>query len=125
MVAMSETDNKLPANQKDLAYALLEKFGIVRSKADRLVNQLSGGEQQRVAIARSLSKNVNLIFADEPTGNLDSETSRNIFNLFKRLSKQCLVIIVTHDEESALEFADMIVNISPDGDSLKEVKTNA
>ena len=66
-----------------------------------------------------------MIIADEPTGNLDSETSRNIFNLFKRLSEKCLVIIVTHDEESAYEFADMIVSISPDGDSLKEVKKNA
>lgn len=91
----------------------------------RKVNQLSGGQKQRIAIARALIKDPKMIIADEPTGNLDSETSRNIFNLFKRLSKQCLVIIVTHDEESALEFADMIVNISPDGDSLKEVKTNA
>ena len=91
----------------------------------RKVNQLSGGQKQRIAIARALIKDQKMIIADEPTGNLDSETSRNIFNLFKRLSKQCLVIIVTHDEESALEFADMIVNISPDGDSLKEVKTNA
>jgi ABC-type lipoprotein export system ATPase subunit len=91
----------------------------------RKVNQLSGGQKQRIAIARALIKDPKMIIADEPTGNLDSETSRNIFNLFKRLSKQCLVIIVTHDDESALEFADMIVNISPDGDSLKEVKTNA
>lgn len=88
----------------------------------RKVHQLSGGQKQRIAIARALIKDPQLIIADEPTGNLDSETSRNIFNLFKKLSKNCLVIIVTHDEESALEFADMIVRISPDGDSLKEVK---
>lgn len=105
MVAMSETDNKLPANQKDLAYALLEKFGIVRSKADRLVNQLSGGEQQRVAIARSLSKNVNLIFADEPTGNLDTATEKEIVAIFKELAHEYnqTIIVVTHsDAVSAL-----------------------
>lgn len=88
----------------------------------RKVHQLSGGQKQRIAIARALIKDPQLIIADEPTGNLDSETSRNIFNLFKKLSTKCLVIIVTHDEESALEFADMIVRISPDGDSLQEVK---
>ena len=100
MVAMSETDNKLPANQKDLAYALLEKFGIVRSKADRLVNQLSGGEQQRVAIARSLSKNVNLIFADEPTGNLDTATEKEIVAIFKELAHEYnqTIIVVTHSD---------------------------
>lgn len=105
MVAMSETDNKLPANQKDLAYALLEKFGIVKTKADRLVNQLSGGEQQRVAIARSLSKNVNLIFADEPTGNLDTATEKEIVAIFKELAHEYnqTIIVVTHsDAVSAL-----------------------
>ena len=105
MVAMSETDNKLPANQKDLAYALLEKFGIVKSKADRLVNQLSGGEQQRVAITRSLSKNVNLIFADEPTGNLDTATEKEIVAIFKELAHEYnqTIIVVTHsDAVSAL-----------------------
>ncbi len=90
----------------------------------RKVNQLSGGQKQRIAIARALIKDPKMIIADEPTGNLDSETSRSIFKLFKRLSEKCLVIIVTHDEESALEFADMIVSISPDGDSLKEVRQN-
>ncbi|MGN1054714.1 MAG: ABC transporter ATP-binding protein, partial [Erysipelotrichaceae bacterium] len=88
LIAMTETDNKIPDNRKEVAYALLEKFGIVRSKADRMVNQLSGGEQQRVAIARSLASNVNLIFADEPTGNLDTATEKEIVAVFKELAHE-------------------------------------
>ena len=83
MLAMSETDNELPKDKKNVAYNLLERFGIVRSKADRMVGQLSGGEQQRVSIARSLASNVDLIFADEPTGNLDTATEIEIINIFK------------------------------------------
>ena len=100
LIAMTETDNKIPDNQKEVAYALLEKFGIVRSKADRMVNQLSGGEQQRVAIARSLASNVNLIFADEPTGNLDTATEKEIVAVFKELAHDFgkTVIVVTHSD---------------------------
>ncbi len=100
MLAMSETDNQLPKDRKQVAYALLEKFGIVHTKADRLVNQLSGGEQQRVAIARSLASNVNLIFADEPTGNLDTATEKEIINVFKELAHEFskTVIVVTHSD---------------------------
>lgn len=100
LVAMSETDNDLPKNQKSIAYALLEKFGIVQSKADRLVNQLSGGEQQRVSIARSLASNVDLIFADEPTGNLDTATEKEIIGVFKELAHEFdkTVIVVTHSD---------------------------
>ena len=98
MLAMSETDNKLPKDRKNVAYNLLERFGIVRSKADRMVNQLSGGEQQRVANARSLASNVDLIFADEPTGNLDTATEREIIAIFKELSQEFgkTIIVVTH-----------------------------
>ena len=100
MLAMSETDNKLPKDRKTVAYNLLERFGIVKSKADRLVNQLSGGEQQRVAIARSLASNVDLIFADEPTGNLDTATEKEIIDIFKELSHDFgkTIIVVTHSD---------------------------
>ena len=100
MLAMSETDNKLPKDRKTVAYNLLERFGIVKSKADRLVNQLSGGEQQRVAIARSLASNVDLIFADEPTGNLDTATEKEIIGIFKELSHDFgkTIIVVTHSD---------------------------
>ena len=100
LLAMSETDNKLPKDRKNVAYNLLERFGIVRTKADRLVNQLSGGEQQRVAIARSLASNVDLIFADEPTGNLDTATEKEIIAIFKELSHDFskTIIVVTHSD---------------------------
>ena len=100
MLAMSETDNKLPKDRKNVAYNLLARFGIVKSKADRMVNQLSGGEQQRVAIARSLASNVNLIFADEPTGNLDTATEKEIIAIFKELSHEFskTIIVVTHSD---------------------------
>lgn len=77
----------------------------------RKVNQLSGGQKQRIAIARALVKNPKLIIADEPTGNLDSGTSKKIFELFKKMSKKRLIIIVTHDEESANLYGDDILRI--------------
>ena len=88
LLAMTETDNKIPGNKKELAYALLSMVGIVESKADRLVTKLSGGEQQRIAIARALAGNGDLIFADEPTGNLDSETEQEIIRIFRMLAEE-------------------------------------
>jgi len=109
MVAMSITDNKLPEDAKEVAYNLLDYIGIVKSKADRRVNKLSGGEQQRVAIARALATNVDIILADEPTGNLDEEMEGEIVEIFKDLAHnhgKC-VIVVTHSGEIA-DVADQV-----------------
>jgi len=97
-VAMSITDNKLPDDVDSVAYNLLDYIGITRERANRTVNKLSGGEQQRVAIARALATNVDVILADEPTGNLDDEMESEIVRIFKRLASEhnkC-VIVVTH-----------------------------
>ncbi|MBR3226929.1 MAG: ATP-binding cassette domain-containing protein, partial [Erysipelotrichaceae bacterium] len=96
----SETDNAVPVDKKNVAYNLLERFGVVNTKADRLVGQLSGGEQQRVAIARALASNVDLIFADEPTGNLDTATEKEIIAVFKELAHEYgkTIIVVTHSD---------------------------
>lgn len=101
ILAMTETDNKLPGKQKELAYGLLNMVGIANTKADRMINRLSGGEQQRVAIARAIASNVDLIFADEPTGNLDTDTEQEIIRLFQMLAEEYgkTIIAVTHSNE--------------------------
>ncbi len=90
-------------DRRETAYRILETMGIVRSKADRRVTRLSGGEQQRVAIARALAKDVDLIFADEPTGALDTATAREVIGLFRRLAREYgkTIIVVTHSDEVA------------------------
>lgn len=87
-------------DKKKRALELMESVGLDSSFANRRVLKLSGGEQQRIAIARSLSYNPNVILADEPTGNLDKETEDEILKIFKRLAhdeSKC-VIIVTHSK---------------------------
>ncbi|MGX7202903.1 ABC transporter [Enterococcus plantarum] len=103
LVAMSITDNDMPKDNRAVAYNLLDYIGINKAKADRLVGQLSGGEQQRVAIARALATNVDIILADEPTGNLDEGMEQEIVDIFKDLAEthnKC-VIVVTHSNEIA------------------------
>ncbi len=78
----------------------------------RKISELSGGQKQRVAIARALIKDPAILCADEPTGNLDSETSIAIFNLLKKFSKKRLVLVVSHDTEYAHQFADRIIEIA-------------
>ena len=98
------------------AYALLEKVGINLETAKRKILKLSGGEQQRVSIARAISHNPDIVIADEPTGNLDDDTEKSIMGIFSKIAKQdnkC-VIIVTHSKKVA-GYADTVFNISNNG----------
>ena len=97
---ISESFIKERQAKKNHAYFLLDKVGIDRETADRKILKLSGGEQQRVGIARALSHNPDVIIADEPTGNLDAGTEKSILEILSRLAyddNKC-VIIVTHSE---------------------------
>ena len=112
LVPMAITENDLPKEKKEVAYNLLKYIGITEDKANRMVNQLSGGEQQRVAIARALSMNGDIILADEPTGNLDEELEEEIAAIFKVLAHKhdkC-VILVTHSSEVAQQ-ADEVLQL--------------
>lgn len=91
---------------KSLADVDLEGYGL------RYPKELSGGEKQRIAIARALVKNPKIILADEPTGNLDSKTTTQILNLLQKLSNDRLVLIVSHSISDANKYADRIIELS-------------
>ena len=107
-----------PATYADrIAYALslvhMEKF------AKRHPSTLSGGQQQRVGIARAIVKGARVIIADEPTGNLDDTNTIAVMELLKGLSKHCLVVVVTHEEDLATFYADRIIRMK-DGQIIED-----
>jgi putative ABC transport system ATP-binding protein len=96
--------------RRERGLALLKKVGL-ESRTDHQPSQLSGGQQQRVAIARAMANEPAILLADEPTGNLDSHTSREVLELFRRLNREdgITIILVTHDQEVARHARRIVV----------------
>jgi putative ABC transport system ATP-binding protein len=112
ITAMEITESS-QKNKKEFALAMLQKVGISEKQARQKVLTLSGGQQQRVSIARALSCESELIVADEPTGNLDEDTAKDIVQLFQELAHKegkC-VIVVTHDTGIS-DISDITVKLS-------------
>jgi putative ABC transport system ATP-binding protein len=114
-----------PRDRRSRALKLLKEFGM-ESKAENKPGQLSGGEQQRVAVARALANNPSIILADEPTGNLDTKNSELMMEIFRRLNSEAekTLVIITHNLELA-RTAQRVVSIR-DGrvEQLSEGKAN-
>ena len=98
------------SERKKRAQKALEDVGL-GNQLHKKPNQMSGGQMQRVAIARALVNNPDILLADEPTGALDSETSVQVMELLKEVSKDRLVVMVTHNPELAEEYANRIVRV--------------
>jgi putative ABC transport system ATP-binding protein len=113
VMEISRTHKK---DRKKSALEILVKLGLTREEAKRNVRRLSGGQQQRVAIARAFASEAKIILADEPTGNLDTQTAEDIVALLKELATsygKC-VIVVTHSEEVSLQ-ADKVMKFARGG----------
>ena len=96
--------------RRQRALDALEQVGL-KDQAHKKPNQMSGGQMQRVAIARALVNNPDILLADEPTGALDSKTSIQVMELLKKVAKERLVVMVTHNPELANKYANRIVNL--------------
>lgn len=111
MIPMQRLGKLNDAQIKKAASEKLEKLGLI-DHMHKLPSQLSGGQRQRVAVARALANNPRMIFADEPTGNLDTESSKTVQEILKKLAHDdgCAVVAVTHDPEFAKN-CDRIITI--------------
>ena len=96
--------------RKKRATRALDEVGL-KDHINKKPNQLSGGQQQRVAIARAIVNDPSIVFADEPTGALDTKTSVQIMEILKKISKDRLVVMVTHNPKLAKDYATRVVNL--------------
>jgi ABC-type lipoprotein export system ATPase subunit len=110
MVPMLINKEINPKDRKNKAIELLKSVGL-EERVDHFPKELSGGEQQRVAIARALANNPHIILADEPTGNLDEKTEKEIFTTLKDLSQNGKCVIVVSHSDHVKEYADKIYTI--------------
>jgi ABC-type lipoprotein export system ATPase subunit len=96
------------------------KFVDMEGYEKRYANELSAGQRQRIAIARAIIKHPKIIFADEATGNLDESNTEHILELFDKISKSCLLVLISHDSNAAKKYADRIITLS-DGKVIHDV----
>ena len=105
---LHNTDEKL---KNDVITEISLELGL-NDMLDKDSGKLSGGQKQRVAIARAMASGAKIILADEPTGNLDRKNSEVVFQLLKKIASQRLVVVVTHDDILANDYADRIIRIA-------------
>ena len=116
--------DNVPLEEREArAIEALEKSGLDKARFNHLSNQLSGGQMQRVAIARALVNNPRIIFADEPTGNLDSKTGEIVLETFNELNKQGKTIILITHEKYIAEHAKRVIVIK-DGEIVEDSKNS-
>ena len=113
-------ENVTITHNSDNVFKILNDLNIIRLR-NKKVNKLSGGEKSRVAIARALVQNPDILLCDEPTGALDSKTGEIIMGILKEISKEKLVIMVTHNHDYSVKYADRIISIK-DGKIIKDDK---
>lgn len=103
----------IPKNERrKMILSTLDSVGLL-DKENMIASKLSGGEKQRVSIARAIVNNPEIILADEPTGNLDSKNGDMIMSLLKRISKEDkIVIVITHNDEQAIKYGDKIYRLN-------------
>ena len=114
MIVSTEDENRVNYSSEEA----LKKVGLYRFK-DKLPCNLSGGEKQRVAIARAIVNDSKIILCDEPTGALDQKTGIEILNILKEISKERLIVMVTHNEELAKKYSDRIITMK-DGEIVSD-----
>lgn len=119
---LNVVDNIELINKNNYLKELLDYLSL-SNKKNKNVKKLSGGERQRVSIARSLVNDPHILLCDEPTGALDSTNSEKILTMLKNISKEKLVIVVTHNEELARLYADRIITLK-DGEVIEDTKKN-